>query len=113
MREQLVNYAFVGNYKAFTIFRYYYSGNTPYIGGFTWHLLFYWRSIPASVDSKRSSFTDPIPTPTFPGYVFAMKRKWFYESGAFDDQWENTGGENLEMSFRVTNHHYYTLGTVN
>ena len=96
-------------FKPLLLFRYYYGGNTPYIGGFTWHLIFYWRSLPEDADKQRVSFADPIPTPTFPGYVFAMERKWFYESGAYDDQWENTGGEDLEMSFRVISCHYFTL----
>ena len=35
------------------------------------------------------------------GGLFAMDRKYFFESGAYDRELTYWGGENVEMSFRV------------
>ena len=40
-------------------------------------------------------------SPTMAGGLFAMERKYFYESGAYDRELTYWGGENVEMSFRV------------
>ena len=44
--------------------------------------------------------TVPIPSPTMSGGAFAIDRKYFFEMGNFDEKMQ--GGENLEMSFRVS-----------
>ena len=36
------------------------------------------------------------------GGLFAMDRKFFFESGSYDRGLTFWGGENIEMSFRVT-----------
>ena len=36
------------------------------------------------------------------GGLFAMERKYFFESGAYDRELTYWGGENVEMSFRVS-----------
>ena len=36
------------------------------------------------------------------GGLFAMDRKYFFESGAYDPELTFWGGENVELSFRVS-----------
>lgn len=36
------------------------------------------------------------------GGLFSIHRQYFYDMGTYDDQMEIWGGENLEMSFRVS-----------
>lgn len=73
----------------------------PQIGGFDWRMTFQWHSIPAAVKALRSADTDPVPTPTMAGGLFAVSRQYFRSIGAYDTGMEVWGGENLEMSFRV------------
>ena len=39
------------------------------------------------------------------GGLLAMSRKYFFELGGYDTKMEVWGGENLEMSFRVSENH--------
>jgi len=44
----------------------------------------------------------PRRTPTFAGGLFSISRDYFYHVGSYDEEMEIWGGENIEMSFRVS-----------
>ena len=41
-------------------------------------------------------------SPTHAGGLFAMDRKYFFEMGAYDEGMQIWGGENFELSFKVS-----------
>ncbi|XP_013873433.1 polypeptide N-acetylgalactosaminyltransferase 6 [Austrofundulus limnaeus] len=70
-------------------------------GKFDWRLKFGWEAVPKEEMKHRKSETCPIRTPTFAGGLFSVSKSYFEHIGAYDEQMEFWGGENLEMSFRV------------
>ncbi|VDM62274.1 unnamed protein product [Angiostrongylus costaricensis] len=71
------------------------------IGGFSWALHFTWEGLPEREKNRRKTPTGYIRSPTMPGGLLAANREYFFEVGAYDEEMDIWGGENLEMSFRV------------
>lgn len=72
------------------------------VGGFTWSGHFTWINIQKHEVESRSSPISPTRSPTMAGGLFAIDKKYFWEIGGYDDKMDGWGGENLEMSFRVS-----------
>ena len=70
-------------------------------GAFDWNMEYFYKVIPPNVMNARKSITDPIPSPTMIGCAHAVEKKYFFESGSYDESMEIWGGENIEHSFRL------------
>lgn len=66
--------------------------------------MFFFRATVAEREWKRigKEKTEPFRTPTMAGGLFTIDREFFYEVGSYDEQMTIWGGENIEMSFRVS-----------
>ncbi|KJH53125.1 glycosyltransferase, group 2 family protein [Dictyocaulus viviparus] len=82
-------------------FKYYGDKYSVSVGGFSWALHFTWENIPEREKNRRRTPTEYIRSPTMPGGLLAANREYFFEVGAYDEEMDIWGGENLEMSFRV------------
>lgn len=54
------------------------------------------------MERRNNDRTAPLRTPTMAGGLFSIDKKYFYEIGSYDEGMDIWGGENLEMSFRVS-----------
>lgn len=80
----------------------YSGGQFEFIGTFWWSLHYSMGPIPdREVKRRKNPKTDYINTPTMAGGLFAVNREYFFEVGAYDEEMDIWGGENLEISFRV------------
>jgi hypothetical protein len=68
----------------------------------TVHCFFRYRVPQREMDRRSGDRTAPLRTPTMAGGLFSIDREYFYELGAYDEGMDIWGGENLEMSFRVS-----------
>jgi polypeptide N-acetylgalactosaminyltransferase len=60
-----------------------------FLGGFDWHLDFFWEYLPAQDIARR--MRDPtrsFPTPAIAGGLFAINKEWFIEIGTYDSGME-------------------------
>ena len=72
-------------------------------GGFNWKLNFRWYRVPQrEMDRRNGDRSQPLRTPAMAGGLFSIDREYFYEIGSYDEGMDIWGGENLEMSFRVS-----------
>ncbi len=68
------------------------GGTSISVGGFTWSGHFTWIPYRHS-EGRRAS--DPAPTATMAGGLFAADRRFFFDVGAYDEGMTGWGGENL------------------
>lgn len=73
----------------------YQTQSNLYKGGFDWGLNFQWMA-PIEANS-----TEPFTSPAMAGGIFAISTAWFYDIGAYDEQMEIWGGENIDISLRT------------
>lgn len=72
-------------------------------GGFNWKLNFRWYRVPIrEMERRNHDKTAPLRSPTMAGGLFSIDKDFFYELGSYDEGMDIWGGENLEMSFRVS-----------
>lgn len=83
-----------------------YSSSPLVRGGFNWGLHFKWDNLPKGTLVNPEDFIKPIKSPTMAGGLFAIDRKYFKYLGEYDSGMNIWGGENLEISFRVTTHQF-------
>ncbi|OQR77414.1 polypeptide N-acetylgalactosaminyltransferase 13-like, partial [Tropilaelaps mercedesae] len=67
------------------------------IGGFAWGDSFEWFYRRAQNDD--GTFLSEMPIS--PGGLYAIDRRYFWESGSYDEEMKLWGAENLEQSFRI------------
>ena len=54
------------------------------------------------MDRRGGDRSQPLRSPAMAGGLFSIDREYFYEIGSYDEGMDIWGGENLEMSFRVS-----------
>ena len=69
-------------------------------GSFMWNMEFYYKKTTENIRRIGNS-TSPIPSPVMVGCAHAINRKYFFDTGAYDEDMYIWGGENLEHSFRL------------
>ncbi|KHN80886.1 Polypeptide N-acetylgalactosaminyltransferase 5 [Toxocara canis] len=84
-------------------FEYHYSkAYFTNVGGFDWSLQFNWHAIPDRDRKSRKRHIDPVRSPTMAGGLFSIDKAYFEKLGTYDPGFDIWGGENLELSFKVS-----------
>ncbi|GFS54539.1 putative polypeptide N-acetylgalactosaminyltransferase 9 [Trichonephila inaurata madagascariensis] len=72
------------------------------VGGFDWNLQFSWHAMPEREMKRRNHTWEPVWSPTMAGGLFSINKKFFERLGTYDSGFDIWGGENLELSFKVS-----------
>lgn len=59
------------------------------------------------MERRHQDKTAPLRSPTMAGGLFSIDKDFFYEIGSYDEGMDIWGGENLEMSFRVSGNIFF------
>ena len=78
----------------------YVYGKESYQGSFLWDLVFYFKKTTPEF-RRNATMISPVPSPIMVGCAHAINRKYFFDTGAYDEGMDIWGGENLEHSFRL------------
>lgn len=78
-----------------------YQGDTHFRGIFEWGMLYKETELPEQEASKREHNSEPYPSPTHAGGLFAINRQYFLSLGGYDPGLLVWGGENFELSFKI------------
>ena len=74
-----------------------------YKGIFNWNLGFNWAPVHDPFKPYNPADNSvPVKSPTMAGGLFTMKKSYFNYLGTYDGEMKIWGGENIEMSFRVS-----------
>lgn len=78
-----------------------YQGEEHFRGIFEWGMLYKETELPEDEAAKREHNSEPYPSPTHAGGLFAINRQYFLTLGAYDPGLLVWGGENFELSFKI------------
>ena len=78
-----------------------YQGEEHFRGIFEWGMLYKETELGEKEASARAHNSEPYPSPTHAGGLFAINRQYFLTLGGYDPGLLVWGGENFELSFKV------------
>ena len=85
-----------------TLEYHYHDSSGVNVGGFDWNLQFNWHAVPGRERERHLSTAEPVYTPTMAGGLFSINKAFFEKLGTYDSGFDIWGGENLELSFKVS-----------
>ena len=78
-----------------------YQAEEHFRGIFEWGMLYKETELGETEARKRAHNSEPYPSPTHAGGLFAINRQYFLSLGTYDPGLLVWGGENFELSFKV------------
>ena len=78
-----------------------YQADEHFRGIFEWGMLYKETELGDKESSKRAHNSEPYPSPTHAGGLFAINRQYFLTLGGYDPGLLVWGGENFELSFKI------------
>src|SRR5688572_2029618 len=79
-----------------------YQHGVNFRGIFEWGMLYKETEVPSREAEQHKYDSEPYRAPTHAGGLFAIDRSYFIEMGTYDPGLLVWGGENFELSFKVS-----------